>query len=197
MKNAVFVVLLAWFGASMAAAENAKNLELVIDDLSRGGMVILMRHANSPSGQVAPVGLTADCDLEAGRGLDSTGFFQARFIGEFFASIEAPIGAVFTGGACRAWDTSRLVAPRAAVEVAPAFASTDQSQIDAIKLKAAQRLSDRPHENVLIVADADVVPLFAPWDQAGEIPSGVILLVDPADWSVKNTLDLDLNIAVE
>ena len=119
MSKKLSAILAFWAVFAVSGASHAQTkattLARVMADLKKGGVVILMRHANSPSGQSGSVGMTKDCTLQNGRGLDSEGFFQARFIGEFLLDNGVPIGSAFTSDMCRAWDTARLVAGKRAV----------------------------------------------------------------------------------
>lgn len=187
---------LAWSG-SVFAQQTARSLETVMADLAKGGSVILMRHANSPSGQIGSVGLTDKCVLAEGRGLDAKGFFQARFIGEFLASKNVPIAAGFTSDMCRCWDTARLVAAGAPVDPAAALKSTNVSEIDIFKTAIAGHIAAHPASNILLVTHSNIVPLFADWGTETEIPSGVVLIVDPKTWTIKDKLNMDVDLAVE
>ncbi len=69
----------------MAAAGGAPPLDAAPDQLRAGGNIIVLRHATSPAGQKAAVGMTAGCVLAPGRGLSAQGFYEARSIGEWLA----------------------------------------------------------------------------------------------------------------
>ncbi len=181
-------------GSEVAAPK--RSLETVLDDLARGGAVILMRHAHAPEGQLASVGLTEGCDFDDGRGLDAKGLFQARFIGEYFRTEGVPIGMAYTSNACRAWDTARLIAAGAPVAVEPALKTTIRSEIDAFKTVLSTALAKGAPSNVLLVTHSNVVPLYADWGSAEEIPSGVILIVDPATWTVRDKLNMDVDLSI-
>lgn len=197
----IFRTLLAILasGATSAGAAGAaeRSVEATLAALKGGGQVILMRHAHAPEGQVASVGLTAGCDFGDGRGLDAKGFFQARFIGEFLKSEGVPVGRALTSDSCRAFDTARLVAAGAPVAAEAALKSTDRSKIDALKtaLSASLAAADQ-RSNILLVTHSNVLPLIADWGGEGEIPSGVILIVDPKDWTVREKLNLDVDLTV-
>lgn len=182
---------------SPPAAAEERSLDAVMAEVAKGGHVILMRHANSPSGQLAPVGLTEGCTLQEGRGLDAKGFFQARFIGEFFKSHGVHIAAGFSSDMCRAWDTARLVAAGAPVDAAGALKTTNIGEIDVFKTVIAGYIAASPGSTVLLVSHSNIVPLYADWGGEGEIPSGVVLIVDPESWEVKERLNLDIDLAVE
>jgi phosphohistidine phosphatase SixA len=189
----------AWATAmgAPAAAAPTRTLDDVLKDLSGGGLVILMRHASAPEGQAASVGLTEGCDFADGRGLDAKGFFQARFIGEFLRTGGVPIGMAFTSSACRAWDTARLVAAGAPVAVEPALATTDRSAVETFRTIVSTALAGGAPRNVLLVTHSNVLPLYADWGGEGEVPSGLILVVDPKDWSVRDKLNLDVDLSFD
>lgn len=194
------LLTLTILGGGRAAAEEAapkRTLETVVEALSRGGAVILMRHANAPEGQAASTGLTQGCDFSDGRGLDAKGFFQARFIGEFFKTEGVPVAIAYTSDVCRAWDTARLVAAGAPVTVEPALRTTNRSEIDAFKTVLSTALGKGAASNVVLVTHSNVVPLFADWGSAEEIPSGLILIVDPATWTVRDKLNMDVDLSIE
>lgn len=188
--------------ADSAAAEPAqtrqkRSLDIVLDDLAKGGSVILMRHAQAPDGQSASVGLTSGCDFSDGRGLDPKGFFQARFIGEYLRTEGVSIGMAYTSDVCRAFDTARLIAAGAPVAVEPALRTTNRSTIDAFKTVVSTALAKGAASNVLLVTHSNLVPLYADWGSAEEIPSGVILIVDPATWTVRDKLNMDVDLSID
>ena len=188
---------LALMAVGAAAAEApARTLETAMAELSKGGVVILMRHANSPADQVGSVGMTEGCVLQDGRGLDAKGFFQARFIGEFLKANSVKIAAAFTSDMCRCWDTARLVAGGGPVAPVPALKTTNVSEIDIFKAAVTTLVAEKPGENILLVTHSNIVPLFADWTTAEEIPSGVVLIVDPKTWTIKDKLNLDVDLSV-
>ncbi|NWG70520.1 MAG: histidine phosphatase family protein [Parvularculaceae bacterium] len=189
---AVFLVA----GAARAAETAPRTLEAVLADLARGGSVILMRHANAPEGQLASVGLTENCDFGDRRGLDAKGFFQARFIGEFFRESGVGIALAYTSDSCRAFDTARLIAAGGPVLVEPALKTTERSEIDSFKTVVTTAFAGGASSNVLLVTHSNIVPLYVDWGSTEEIPSGVILIVDPLTWTVKERLNLDIDLSV-
>lgn len=174
-----------------------RSLESVLGELAAGGRVILMRHAQAPDGQAASLGLTAGCDFADGRGLDAKGFFQARFIGEFLREKGVPIGIAYTSDVCRSWDTARLIAAGAPVAIEPALKTASRAEIDAFKTVISTAMAKGAKSNLLLVTQADIVPLFADWGSTAEIPSGVILIVDPATWTVLDKLNMDVDLSID
>jgi phosphohistidine phosphatase SixA len=191
-----FAGLVVLAGQVLAQDEPARTLDTVMAELAKGGSIILMRHANAPQGQIASVGLTQNCVFSDGRGLDAKGFFQARFIGEFLKSEKVPIAAGFTSDMCRCWDTARLVAAGAPVDVAAALKSTNVSEVDIFKTAITAHFAKNASSNLLLVTHSNIVPMLTNWTSPEEIPSGLILIVDPQTWTIRNKLNLDFNVSV-
>ncbi len=194
---ALATVIPALFAAAAAADAPQRSLDAILGDLAAGGSIILMRHANAPEGQIASVGMTIGCDFADGRGLDAKGFFQARFIGEYLKSRGVAIGMAYTSDSCRAYDTARLVAAGAPVRPEPALKTTAIAEIDALKTVITTALRNGATKNVLLVSHSNIVPLYADWGSQGEIPSGVILIIDPSTWTVKEKLNFGVDMAVD
>jgi hypothetical protein len=94
--------------ASQAAASEADARAA----LAKGGMVILMRHANAPGPQQGregdPPGFQlGNCATQ--RNLDSVGRRQAAEIGDMFRARHIVIGEIMTSPWCRAKDTAQLM----------------------------------------------------------------------------------------
>ena len=121
-------------------ASSDAGLRAVFDMLRGGGNVLVLRHANSPGGQAVPVGMTPGCILQAGRGLDAEGFYQARHIGEWLKKEGVPVLKAYTSDMCRAWDTARLAAGGAEVTAHPAQKTTDPEAIAAFDLENHARM---------------------------------------------------------
>lgn len=167
-KFAIPAVFLGIAGAACAHAEA---------DVSRdGGNVIVMRHATSPSGQNASVGMTEGCELQPGRGLNTKGFAEARFIGEWLAANGARIDRTYTSDICRCWDTARLVAAAGAGPVIPRaeMKSDDPTVANAFKREIETELAASPRSNILLVTHSNITPLYwaGPKEGEEETPSG-------------------------
>ena len=195
--SAAFFFAAAQHSWAQEPEEGVRTVETVMQELAGGGSVILMRHANSPSGQASAIGLTEGCELQEGRGLDAKGFFQARFIGDFMKSYNVPVSAAFASDMCRTWDTARLVAGSTPVMASAALKTTDVTTIENFKQIISTTLAANDRENVLLVTHSNIVPLYADWGSEEEIPSGVILIVNPKTWTVKEKLNLDIDLAIE
>ena len=187
LKTFFAVFLLA---ASAPATNAAKEQEMIMARLLRGEFVLVMRHANSPHHQPAPVSIAKGCRLGEGRGLDAAGFYQARAFGEILKKAQVPISKVYTSRMCRAWDTALLVANGAPVTPHDSQMTTDVEEIEAFKKQVvrdiffADKDPDTVHGNVLLVNHSNIAPLYGAMVEGlpgeDEIASGVIYVVDPA-----------------
>ena len=178
LKKLAILTALA-FG--MAAAGCAHGVSRPDDDrtlamLREGGNLIVMRHATSPSGQQATVGMTEGCELQPGRGLSSQGFFEARFIGEWLSANGTKIDKTYTSDMCRAYDTARLVAAAGNGPVIPRaeMKSDDPVVTDKFKKELTDELAAAPRSNILLVTHSNITPLYwsEPLNGEEETPSG-------------------------
>lgn len=157
----------------------------VYEKLRGGGYVLVMRHANSPGDQKASVGLSQGCRLAPGRGLDATGFHQARSVGEMLAAHDVPILRAYTSIMCRAWDTASLAAGEAPVEAHPSQISTDPEVVAAFKAQVAAELAANPGTNIILASHSNIAPLYGAIVEDGEeeLPQGIVNIVDPVTWN--------------
>ncbi|HUP96763.1 MAG TPA: histidine phosphatase family protein [Usitatibacter sp.] len=75
--------------------------------LRRGGLVLLLRHAETGPGLGDPPGFRLD-DCATQRNLSEAGRQHAHRIGERLRAEHVPVGAVFTSPWCRCRETARL-----------------------------------------------------------------------------------------
>lgn len=110
VKPRTAVTLVA--GALLLSAAHAAGPELLsgralVHALQRGGYVIVMRHASSPS--QPPDARTADAaNVKRERQLDEHGRASATAMGEALRRLKIPIGQVFSSPTYRALETVRL-----------------------------------------------------------------------------------------
>lgn len=188
------------FGAvqqSLAQSEPEAPLQIAFDILRGGGNVLVMRHANSPHDQLAPVGMSAGCVLAEGRGLDAKGLFQARALGALLRAEEVPILKAYTSDLCRAWDTAALTAGGASVVPHPAQKTTDPDTIAAFKKQIEAELKANPGQNIILSNHSNIAPLYgakAPGNE-DEVPSGAIFVVIPPNWESTIRIALDVEVS--
>jgi virginiamycin B lyase len=116
----------------------------LVDQLQRGGLVLVLRHAATDQSKQdeTPVDL-ADCSTQ--RHLSAEGRAQARAIGRAVRRLRLPIGAVLTSRFCRTRETAQLAYDRARVE--PALLNTIAAVHDARwrqQIRAVRRLIGTP-----------------------------------------------------
>ncbi|MGE5161250.1 MAG: histidine phosphatase family protein [Betaproteobacteria bacterium] len=91
-------------------------------ELERGGVVLLLRHAQTEAGVGDPPGFRiGDCSTQ--RNLSDEGRRQARRIGAALAARPVRIDQVLSSQWCRCLDTARLAFPKVVVEPYPALNS--------------------------------------------------------------------------
>ncbi len=194
--GAAFLVGCTTDGAHAGAGVKVETeFSEVFAPLLAGGYAIVVRHANSPAGQMAPVGMTDGCVLGDGRGLDAEGLYQARYTGEWLKASDVPILKAYTSDMCRSWDTARLMAGKAPVFAHPAQKTTDPEIIAAFKAEIETELAANPGQNIMLVSHSNVAPLYGATAQTGEaeIPSGGVFVVRPPAWDVL-VLRVDLTV---
>lgn len=86
-------------------SEQAERLAGVVDDLRRGGQVVVFRHAATDSSMDTTDDLS-DCSRQ--RNLSAVGRRQSRRIGRAFERLGIPVGRVLASPFCRTRDTARL-----------------------------------------------------------------------------------------
>lgn len=180
--HAIFAAMLAGMAAGGCAHAGARSdIAATFERLRQGGNIIVMRHATSPNGQAAAVGMTEGCTLAPGRGLSAQGFFEARFIGEWFAENGVKIDKTYTSDLCRSWDTARLVAAAAYGPVIPReeMKSDDAAVAEAFRAELEAELLAAPAANILLVTHSNITPLYWSGPRKGEeeTPSGRIHIV--------------------
>lgn len=111
---AFWLALIGW-APSLAAQESKPPVE----ELKRGGYVILIRHGETDSSllpreqrkpEPSPM-LLANCEMQAK--LTENGREDARVIGAAFKTLGIPLGQVLASGYCRTIETARLAFGRA------------------------------------------------------------------------------------
>src|SRR5436190_7870096 len=125
-------VLLAVTLVAPAATQD----DVLWEKLRVGGLVVLMRHAQTTPGAGDPAGFRID-DCKTQRNLSEQGREQARRLGEALRAQRIPIGDVLTSRWCRAVETAKLAFDRG--EVWPPLGSTYDDEANRAKQKEAVR----------------------------------------------------------
>lgn len=178
--------------SACAHANDVSSVEAALTQLREGGNIIVMRHATSPTGQKAPVGMTEGCTLAPGRGLSAQGFYEARFIAEWFVEKGVKIDRTYTSDFCRSYDTARLVAAAGNGPVLPReeMKSDEPKVAQEFKTLLAAEIAASPSMNILLVTHSNITPNYwsAPLGDEEETPSGRIHVVKSG-----KTLRIDIN----
>lgn len=105
-RIAVAALLLTLTGSLSAQAQSLSHAQL-LPRLQKGGLVILMRHANSP--REVPDRATANPDnATPERQLDNIGRSTATAMGKAFKELKIPVGNVLSSPTYRALETIKL-----------------------------------------------------------------------------------------
>ena len=189
---AICAAFLSACASAGAPQVNEAASSVAFEALKRGGYVIVMRHANSPYDQLGAVGLSKGCKLDPGRGLDAEGYFQARAMGEILKENAVPILKAYTSPMCRSWDTAALAAGGAPVTPHASQLSTKAADVAAMKRDVAAELAAHPGTNIILSSHSNIAPLYGATTRGREkeVPSGVIWLVHPRDWTAIARVDL-------
>jgi phosphohistidine phosphatase SixA len=124
------------------------------DELRRGGIVLLIRHASTEGGLGDPPTLRiGDCATQ--RNLSAKGREEAVRIGERIRREKVPIARVFTSPWCRCRDTAMLAFGRAE-EWEPLssffdFPDREAAYTESVKKRVASYASRKPAGNVVMV----------------------------------------------
>ena len=95
-------------GAALAALPRPSLADATLDRLRAGGLIMLMRHAQTVPGTGDPPGFRLD-DCATQRNLSEDGREQARRIGTRLREERVPVDAVRTSAWCRCRETAELL----------------------------------------------------------------------------------------
>jgi broad specificity phosphatase PhoE len=159
-------------------------------ELEKGGVAILLRHAQTEAGVGDPPGFRiGDCSTQ--RNLSDDGRRQAQRIGAALAARAVRIDQVLSSQWCRCLETARLAFPKSRVEPYPALNSffDDRSTEPRQTREVAARIAaiNGPSNVVLVTHHVNILAL------AGvAVGSGEAVLVRPAGTSLRTLGRLDL-----
>ena len=171
--------------AARAWAQSAQSTQSAAlwTELERGGVAILLRHAQTEAGIGDPPGFRiGDCATQ--RNLSEDGRRQAQRIGAALTARGVRIDQVLSSQWCRCLDTARLAFPKVAVEPYPAlnsFFEDRATESQQTRVAAARIAAIRAPANVVFVThQVNIVAL------AGvSVASGEAVLVRAAGGSVR------------
>jgi phosphohistidine phosphatase SixA len=106
-RRAFMCAMLLWCVAGAAAAQTLSGPAL-LDRIKQGGVVLMMRHAQTTPGTGDPAGFTlADCATQ--RNLSAEGKAQAKRVGAALKAAGVRPAVVLSSAWCRCRDTARLM----------------------------------------------------------------------------------------
>ncbi|MGA9262463.1 MAG: histidine phosphatase family protein [Desulfobacterales bacterium] len=144
------VILSLTFLSAMPAAASAADQFAVIDRLSAGGHILMIRHAIAPGNGDPPNFKIGDCATQ--RNLDDTGRNQARSIGVWLRNNGVTSARVYSSQWCRCIETARLLNLGPVQELAALNSFYERAQDREPKLKALNDfISQQPVKGELII----------------------------------------------
>ena len=146
--------------------------------LREGGVIVLMRHAQTVSGTGDPPGFRLDqCDTQ--RNLSATGRAQATRIGEAFRAARARVDEVRASAWCRCVDTANLAfgQHRVWAPINSFFQQGDRERQTADAMQSLH-LHQKPHNLVLVTHQVNITTLTGAYTAMGET---LLTRVDPAN----------------
>jgi phosphohistidine phosphatase SixA len=149
MQRPAFVTFTLFaLALSVAPSMAQSSLRDVLEDMKKGGYVVVVRHGRTDESAATKDDTPLDLSTCAGQlMLNDVGKRQAQAIGEAFKKAEVPVGQVIASTYCRAMETGRL-----------AFGKAEPS--DALLLEA--------------FAPAPGTPVPPPWPQRAEMMKQMI-----------------------
>jgi broad specificity phosphatase PhoE len=156
--------------AGRAGAQPVQPADLWLE-LEKGGVAVLLRHAQTEAGVGDPPGFRlGDCATQ--RNLSAEGRQQAQRIGAALAARRVRIDQVLSSQWCRCLETARLAFPKGAVEPYPALNSffEDRSTEPRQTRDAAARIAAirAPANVVFVTHHVNIVALAGVAVGAGE-----------------------------
>lgn len=147
--------------------------------LSRGGYVILMRHASSPGTPPDPAHVDPD-NVNDERQLDEAGRTSARAMGESFQQLRIKIGQVLSSPAYRALETARLAgfgAPQPLAQLGDAGhgPNSDTGATPGAWLRAKVAQAPKAGTNTLIITHAPNIGEAFPAESADLAEGGALI----------------------
>jgi phosphohistidine phosphatase SixA len=180
------VILSMTFLTAMPAAATAGDQSKVIDRLTAGGHILMIRHALAPGNGDPPNFTIGDCTTQ--RNLDETGRVQARSIGAWLRRNGVTSARVYSSQWCRCLETARLLNIGPVRELAALNSFYERTQDREPNLKALNDfISQQPAQGELIVLVTHFVTIAGTSVSSGE--GAVLALHEDAPYTVVGRLD--------
>lgn len=183
------VILSMTFLTAMPAAATAGDQSEVIDRLTAGGHILMIRHALAPGNGDPPNFKIGDCTTQ--RNLDETGRVQARSIGAWLGRNGVTSARVYSSQWCRCLETARLLNIGPVRELAALNSFYERTQDREPNLKALNDfISQQPAQGELIVLVTHFVTIAGIAGTGVSSGEGAVLaLHEDAPYTVVGRLD--------
>ncbi|MFO7686106.1 MAG: histidine phosphatase family protein [Desulfobacterales bacterium] len=183
------VILSMTFLTAMPAAATAGDQSEVIDRLTAGGHILMIRHALAPGNGDPPNFKIGDCTTQ--RNLDETGRVQARSIGAWLRRNGVTSARVYSSQWCRCLQTARLLNIGPVRELAALNSFYERTQDREPNLKALNDfISQQPAQGELIVLVTHFVTIAGIAGTGVSSGEGAVLaLHEDAPYTVVGRLD--------
>ncbi len=183
------VILSMTFLTAMPAAATAGDQSEVIDRLTAGGHILMIRHALAPGNGDPPNLKIGDCTTQ--RNLDETGRVQARSIGAWLRRNGVTSARVYSSQWCRCLETARLLNIGPVLELAALNSFYERTQDREPNLKALNDfISQQPAQGELIVLVTHFVTIAGIAGTGVSSGEGAVLaLHEDAPYTVVGRLD--------
>lgn len=155
---------------AVQAGQASQEDEAVWRMLRNGGVLLLMRHAQTVPGTGDPAGFRLD-DCATQRNLSEEGRAQARRTGEAFRQRGIALKEVRTSAWCRCVDTAQLAFGKSQVWLAlnSFFNSSSDGSGQTAEVLAAVSEVKAPHNWMLVTHQVNITALTGEWPSSGEI----------------------------
>lgn len=176
MKHRATAIICACFGLLISLPGQAVSTDEIVEQLKQGGLVVVMRHAESPR-QEPTEEEAARRNFNLERQLSESGMYAATDMGLSWRSAGIHFSAIYTSPAFRAEQTARYAGygtPQLMVELDSASAQTP-SAIEWLHFQANRRV---PLGNRLIITHAgNISAAFG--DEGRGMMNGEALILQP------------------
>lgn len=167
----------AWLASSSIQAQNSSGEELAAQ-LSRGGHVVVTRHATSPM-EPPPPQRRAPANVDGERQLDEDGQAQMTAMGYAFRELNLPVGQTLTSPAYRAVESAEYFGFGEIVEVDELAPPADGGDPAWLASNVAQAPAEG-RNRVVVTHRANIVEAFGDEHGIETLEDGESLIFRPA-----------------
>jgi len=178
MIRAIFLIVLAGLTSMTIAEEQNTNQKRLFEELKKGNVVAIMRHALAPGTGDPENFAVGQCDTQ--RNLSVEGEKQANRIGDLFRQYGINTANVFSSQWCRCMDTATGLELGAVTELPSInsfFRRHERKSQQTEKLKAWLKTQKNHTSLILVTHQVNITALTGIFPSSGEI---VFIRTEPA-----------------